>query len=103
MRKRSTRSLLPVRAFQILVTLQIGMTLAALAHMLKPRIRQLADGEELMWSESDDCGMRPVTDDPREELLEHRRAAETALERALLHPIRVIEKCVAKTLRRRAV
>ena len=71
--------------------------------MLELRIRHLADGEELIWFEGDDWAMRTVADDPRQELLEHRRAAETALEGALLRPILVIEKRGAQTLRRRAV
>ena len=47
--------------------------------MSQPRITQLADGEELISFEVDEC-TAPLVDDPRQELLAHRRAAEAASE-----------------------
>lgn len=44
-----------------------------------PRIVQLADGEELISFELDERP-QPLVHDPREELLEHRRATEAAEE-----------------------
>ena len=52
--------------------------------MIEARIRQLADGEELISFEDDDWATRPLVDDPRLVLLEHRRAAEVALERGTI-------------------
>jgi len=46
--------------------------------MLEPRIVLLVDGEELISFEVERA--RPLVDDPRQELLEHRRAAEAAPE-----------------------
>ena len=60
----------------------IGMALARLACMLEPRIVPLADGEELISFEVERA--RPLVDDPRQELLEHRRAAQAASERAAI-------------------
>lgn len=55
----------------------MGMTLAALVGMPVLRIVQLADGEELVTLEFDRCSERMV-DDPRDELLKYRYAAEAS-------------------------
>lgn len=59
----------------------MGTTLAPVVYMSVARIQQLPDGEELI-SEGDDSATQSLVVDPRQELLEHRRGAEAALERA---------------------
>ena len=57
--------------------LSMGMTLAAFVGMPVLRIVQLADGEELVTVECDQCSGH-VVDDPRDELLKHRHTAEAS-------------------------
>jgi hypothetical protein len=53
--------------------------------MLVTRVVKLADGEELVSYETDDH-IRMLVDDPRNELLEHRRSVEAASDRAADFP-----------------
>lgn len=55
----------------------MGIPLALLVSMSVTRIVQLPDGEELISFEVDERA-GPLVDDPRQGLLEHRRAAEAA-------------------------
>ena len=65
--------------------LSMGMTLAPLIGMPVIRIVQLADGEELVTLEFDQCSGH-VIDDPRDELLKCRRAAEASTASAATSP-----------------
>lgn len=67
--------------------------------MVEPRIQQLPDGEELISFDGDDAPTRPLFDDPRQELLEHRHAAELAadLRNRCLVLARVVEEGAKRT------
>ena len=55
----------------------MGTTVAPLIGVPVIRIVQLADGEELVTVECDQCSGH-VVDDPRDELLKHRHTAEAS-------------------------
>jgi len=59
------------------VFFSMGTTVAPSIGMPVIRIVQLADGEELVTVECDQCSGH-VTDDPRDELLKHRHTAEVS-------------------------